>query len=101
MRFLQRRKAKGRPVPALDRQPTLCFGAEEVWGIFNVLSRTRMSSGYGPQPIQLRELLACCDLFGVQSTAERRDLVRLIQALDAAYLEHEIKRLKAQSSKKR
>lgn len=41
----------------------------------------------GPGPIPLSEIYAYCQMFGIDDPDERHDLVMLLQAADAGWLE--------------
>lgn len=41
----------------------------------------------GPGPIPLSEIYAYCQMFGIDDPDERYELVMLLQAADAGYLE--------------
>lgn len=59
---------------------------------YNLLSASRQSGLGGPQPVTLGEIEAFCRLFGWRGTEELADLVEIIQAMDAAYLETTMRR---------
>ncbi|MCQ8781723.1 hypothetical protein NPA30_05955 [Aurantimonas sp. CSK15Z-1] len=48
-------------------------------------SRSLVMGGEGPIP--LSEILAYCQMFGVNDVDERGDFLRVIRAMDEAYLE--------------
>lgn len=41
-----------------------------------------------PDPLQVSEILAYCQLVGIASLASRAKYLKLLQALDGIYLEH-------------
>lgn len=54
---------------------------------FNILSASRPVTMNGPGPIPLSEVYAYCQMFGIDDPDERHDLVMLLQAADAGWLE--------------
>jgi hypothetical protein len=54
---------------------------------FRVLSGARGAGFGGPLPIPLSEIESYCRLFGWSDPEETGELVEVVQAMDAAYLE--------------
>lgn len=54
---------------------------------FNILSASRPVTMNGPGPIPLSEVFAYCQMFGIDDPDERQELVMMLQAADAGYLE--------------
>ena len=73
--------------PALATRPELAPWLAAYVEAYNLLSASRQSGFGGPQAITLGEIDAFCRLLGWRGTEELADLVEVIQAMDAAYLE--------------
>lgn len=58
---------------------------ESAWDAFVALSGAR-SIGLGPEPIPISEIEAYARLMRLDGADEREELVRLVQAMDRAYL---------------
>jgi hypothetical protein len=54
---------------------------------YNLLAGSRAAGPAGPLPIPLSEIESYCRLFGWRGAEEVADLVEILQAMDAAYLE--------------
>jgi hypothetical protein len=54
---------------------------------FDRLSRARGTSSCGPRPIRLSEIESYCRLFGWCDPEDVGDLVDILQAMDAAFLD--------------
>ena len=54
---------------------------------FNLLSGSRGFGLYGALPIPLSEIESYCRLFSVTDLQEAAELIALVQAMDATYLE--------------
>ena len=73
--------------PALATRPDPAPSLDAYVEAYNLLSASRQSGLGGPQAISLGEIEAFCRLFGWREAEELVDLVEIIQAMDAAYLE--------------
>lgn len=82
--MLEKRRAEGKPTPALDRRPELFSDLEPVWEAFTVLSPSR-NVGFSAGAIPLSEIKAYCEMFGVEGGA-RQELLYLVRVLDDEYL---------------
>lgn len=56
------------------------------WDAFNVLHLSRANTGFGPGAIPLSEIVTYAELMQMPIGEEREQFVRLIRAMDAAYL---------------
>lgn len=56
---------------------------EPVWYAFRVLSASRSSNGYGPNPIPVSEILSTADFFCL----DPEEAVILIQGMDLTFIE--------------
>lgn len=68
-----------------------------VWGWFMELSRTRGSSGFGPNPISYNEIKSWSDLTGVLPNNME---IQGIMALDLAYMSVQAEELRKRSQKR-
>lgn len=80
-------EATGRAPPALAARPRLRPWLHSAVEAFNLLSGSRGLGLAGPLPIPLSEIESYCRLFAVTDPQEAAELVELVQAMDAAYLE--------------
>lgn len=78
--------ARGEDVPALRARPELYPDLVNVWRAFWELSRRRPFLDLGAGSIPLGEVLAWCELNDVHGVDDRRELLELLDAMDAAYL---------------
>ncbi len=75
----------GRPVPALDSKPEVPEDLLWVWEAWWHLAGSRPSSGFGPLPIPISEILAYCEFLGFRSLDNRAFLLRIVRVLDEEY----------------
>lgn len=80
----------------MESEPELYEDVEWVWRVFGRLNHSRQA-GMGHQPILVSEVLAYCELFGIDSMEKREDLLFLIQELDQEYLKFHVIRRNAKS----
>lgn len=78
-------QGKSVPVEAIE-QPTLTRDELPYWEAFNLLHLSRANSGFGAGAIPLSELMAYLDLMQIPIGEEREHYVRVIRAMDHAYL---------------
>jgi len=71
--------------------------AQPFWDAFWVLHGSRGASMGGPMPIPLTEMLAWCDLRGIEDSEDRMELLQHIRTMDAVYLERSHARTDDQS----
>lgn len=57
-----------------------------IWQGFSILSRTRLVNDAGPQPILISEIANYCDLEGLISEEQRRELLHHTNILDTEWL---------------
>lgn len=57
-----------------------------VWDAFCILSRCRLTNQTGPQPIQVSEVDAYCDLTGIEHPNDLDDLLFFVTELDIVWL---------------
>lgn len=81
---------------ALRSEPELYEDVEWVWRVFGHLNHSRQA-GMGREPILISEVLAYCQLFGIDCTEKREALLFLIQELDQEYLKSHVIRRNATS----
>jgi hypothetical protein len=85
--MLRAAKRRGLPCPALDQMPELFASNQWVYEGFFQLCGSRpitMSGGFAPVPVS--EICAWLELNGIHDLDDRTTFLRLIQALDAAWL---------------
>lgn len=87
--------ASGKPTPiALLEKPALYESSQEFYYAFRTISQGRMHSEIGPQAIQISEVLAYCDMMGIDRVDDRSVLLQLIQAMDSAYIDKSLSKSK-------
>ena len=77
----------GAPPPALAARPEILPGLGPYLEAFSVLCGARATGLGGPLPIPLSEIESYCRLTGWREPESVAELVAVIQAMDAAYLE--------------
>ena len=94
--FQARAKRTGQtPAPLLNR-PKLRAHDRRYLEAFHTLSASRSHGMGGPQPIQLQEVLAYFEIFGVREPQARHRYLNLVQMLDVVCLEHSAAQAEAQ-----
>lgn len=87
-------------VPALRARPTL---PPHLWyyrDIYDEVAGSRHYSANGePLPIPISEIHAYCELFGVRGLESRETLLKMIRAMDRAFLDVIRKRREEESKK--
>lgn len=81
--------AAGKKVPEeATAQP--CLTEEELpfWEAFNLLHLSRPNSGFRASAIPLSEVMSYCELMQIEPGESRELYVRLLRAMDHAYLVH-------------
>jgi len=78
-------------VPELE--PRLVF----YWNAFWTLHSSRQAGFGGAMPIQISEIAAYCGLCGFDDPIIRHDLMTMVMAMDAEWLDLETERQKAVS----
>src|SRR5690606_33300646 len=94
-RLLEKRKKRGRRVPALDNRPELFDDLELVWQAFQELCHFR-PSGWSYQAIPLEAIVAWMDLHEIYDLDERLFVYRMILCLDAKWVNHMRQRTEAE-----
>ena len=77
----------GTPPPALAAKPEVLPGLGSYLEVFDVLCGARAAGFGGPLPIPLSEIESYCRLTGWRDAETAAELVAIVQAMDAAYLE--------------
>lgn len=85
--LLDIQKSTGVTPPALANRPKLKAGGTQYLEAFYVLNASRDSNGYGLNPIKVGEVKDYALLMGF-SRDETLKLLRLVQAMDAAFLNY-------------
>jgi hypothetical protein len=83
--FLEGRRARGLPVPALDRRPDLEDDDLVVWRAFAELSEARRRTT-GLEPLAMSDIAAHLDIYDVADPDERVSIMRAVMRLDAEFL---------------
>lgn len=83
----------GAPLPeVLTKAPELPQGLYATWKAFAMLSRSRSYNFGGSNPIQIAEILAYFEMFGITDFEDRETMLYLIKELDSEYLKDEAAR---------
>lgn len=78
----------GRTPPALANRVNPDPRFRMFWSAFWSLSGSRGASMGGAMPIPVSEVLAYCNLICLRDVGLRMSVLRIVQALDAVYLDH-------------
>jgi len=91
MELIEKRRAKGLPVPVPVR-PELPSWLVEFWQAFWLINRPRQYAGMSgtPMPLTLEGIKTYTEIYGTTNIDE---FVELIFSMDNTYLEHQHKRL--------
>lgn len=92
---MESRRARGLPAPLLDSLSPLPDHLVPYWDAFAALSRARASTGFGPCPIPISEILAVCDYFCLNPD----EAVPYIRALDDEFLTEHTKKAQRQAKR--
>ena len=87
----------GQTPPALAARPALAPWLGSALAAFGLLNGSRGAGYGGPLPIPLTEIESYCRLFAISDPEEVAELVELIQAMDATYLEAATRRSERES----
>ena len=85
LKTLERRKAKGLPVPALDNRPDVLSDVRDIWEAWNILHGARKYIMGAAQPIEIGEINALCMILGMDDPDDRAQWLRLIRSTDLAW----------------
>lgn len=75
------------PPPLLNR-PKLRQQDIEYLDAYDHLTSARTIGMASPDPIQVSEILALCQLLGIASVTDRAKYLRIIQKMDRTFLDH-------------
>lgn len=75
------------PPPLLNR-PKLRQQDLEFLDAYDHLASARTMGVASPDPIQVSEILALCQLLGIASVSDRAKYLRIIQKLDRTFHDH-------------
>jgi hypothetical protein len=81
-------------------KPELDAEVNQYFRALTILDRTRVNNGYSDLPIQVSEMLAYCELFGIEDLDDREVFVEMILAGDAEILSHRYSRQKSRVQSK-
>lgn len=74
--------------PPLLNRPRLRQQDLEFLDAYDHLTSARTAGVASPDPIQVSEILALCQLLGIASVSDRAKYLRIIQKMDRTFLEH-------------
>ena len=98
LEWYEQAEAEGERVKPLENKPELYSDLKLDFDAFNILSTSRpVGFSYGAIPIS--EILAYCNMFGIDDYEERKEFIKRIKILDRAYLNFHNKKSK-QANKK-
>jgi hypothetical protein len=86
VKALEKLESKGRVVAALDARPEIFEDLLPAWEAFSVLHAARGNGYSGPQAITIADYVAYVQLVEVESLDDQLEMLRLVQALDGAYM---------------
>lgn len=98
MKWLAQLKQEGKPVKALEDVPEVFPHALWLWSAFNTLSRKRLVTPEGPQPIAVSEILAYVTYFDIPFGL-RNELMGIVNLLDSVFISHMAKLRKQDKNK--
>lgn len=78
--------SRGYPVEELDKRPEFDNSLRMYWEMFHELQVSRQYTQAGPQPLAISEIVALVELYEIESADERRFMLRVMQAMDKAWL---------------
>lgn len=87
LNWLTKIKAGGANTPTLDRTPVIPARQRWLWDAWGVLSGRRIENERGPQPIQLSEIKALTELYGL-GEGMSAELLDVVLALDVTFTNH-------------
>jgi len=87
LKWMQRLRASGEYVKALDTQIVLYQDLTLIYRAFTILNSSR-NAGFSAGPIPLTEILAYMTMFNIDRYKEKQLFLQRIQILDTAYLEY-------------
>ena len=79
--------------------PQIEDGDRSYYLAFRSLNKSRLRTEAGPQAVQISELLAYCQLLGIDGAEDRSKFLYMIQELDAEYLDISSERQKQEISR--
>lgn len=82
----------GKVPTAVATRPQLDLLEARYWDAFQVLHAGRGSTGFGPAPVLLSEVLAYATIMEIDDPEDRRDLMHIIRAMDRSYIEQASKK---------
>lgn len=99
MKKLKGRIRKGKSVPFISTRPNL---RDDLWWVYNsfMLLSNKRRIGFGAEPIVFSEIVSWLDEYTVTSRATREYLIKLISAMDAAYIEFDQEQVKSRAGTK-
>jgi len=98
---LQTIDQSGTPVKTIQELPEVPLHAEWLWIAYTRLSRRRMTTSAGAQPISMSEIEAYARYYDISARSDREALVEVITALDDVFMEHQRKEMKKAREKGR
>jgi hypothetical protein len=86
------RRSGKMPAP-LAEEPTLEDHEIGYFEVFSGLSSSRSYADGSPQPIRVSEVLAYCQLMGIDRLEQRQDTLQMVQALDGVWMTHQVEKI--------
>lgn len=68
---------------------------------FTVLDRARGNNGFGELPITVSDMLAYCQMFGIDEQEDREEFLIIIMSMDAELLKYRGEKAKQAAASKR
>lgn len=77
---------------AIRDQPHLDIAEQWLWVGFQTLHMSRPSTGFGPGPIPLSEIVAYVELMQIAPGDDRQEFMQIMRTLDKTYLQQVTKK---------
>lgn len=84
---MEKKRKRGESTP-LDNVPEIDPDWMIVWESWKAVDSSRQSSGFGPCPVSVQDIVAYLDLICIDDAEERLQFFRLIKALDVQWLNY-------------
>ncbi len=99
LKLLERRRKRGKPVPALDNEPELFEDLQPAWRAFNALHKQRQVS-FVPPPLTVTDISTWLEINNYQGI-EKQEMYEMIIILDSCWVAHMRKRLERDEKSKK
>lgn len=71
--------------PALEARPVLDHEELLYWDIYQELHSSRGTNGFGHASLAFRDIIEMANIYGLDSSEQRLDLLRVMRALDRTF----------------